>query len=355
MEITTNINEIKLVLENENKKYNLSINKLLNTLFIKIIEDENHKKEYSREFCLNDLIQCGKFFNFFEDIDTVISTLKEIFEYKKPIIQEQYNQIELTIIPILSFMGNVKLIIPKKYNGEEDQKDIKELKQITEAQANEIKLLQSKITTLEEKMKIFEETTIYKRISNSKDLIGVGDIIKTKEQYNLICDWISPYKILRFELLYKGSKELDISEVFHKKCDNQGPTISIIESTDGEIFGGYTSKSWNVNNTYEIDEKAFLFNLNNKAKFCSSGTGRIINNFGFICDFGEANSHELFICSNYHENGGFCENGKGFNFKNYELTGGKNEFKIKEIEVYKVIDPEAPKNPTQLVSPFYLE
>lgn len=341
------VNEIELVLENENKKYNLLINKFQNSLLIKIIEDyKNNKNEYSKEFSLNDLIQCGKFFTFFKDINSVFTTLKEIFEYKKPIIQEHYNQIELTIIPTLSFMGKPKLIIPQKTNGD---KDIKELKQIIEAQSNDIKTLKSKISSLEEKMKIFEESDINKRILNSKDLIG--DIIKNTEQSILICDWINRDKILKFELLYKGSKDIDISEVFHKKCDNQGPTISIIESTDGQIFGGYTSKSWNINIDIDIDKDAFLFNLNNKKKYCSSGTGCIINNSGFICDFGETNSHELLIYSEYNFSGGACENGNGFNFKNYELTGGKSTFNVKELEVYKVIGNESPK---LVVSPQYL-
>ena len=33
---------------------------------------------------------------------------------------------------------------------------------------------------------------------------------------------------------------------------------------------------------------------------------------------------------------GCCDNGKGYNFKNYEFSGGKREYKIKELEVYKV-------------------
>ena len=62
---------------------------------------------------------------------------------------------------------------------------------------------------------------------------------------------------------------------------------------------------------------------------------------GFICDFGgdsSANFHELCIHKNFFSYGGEVDNGKGYNFTNYELSVGKNSFKIKELEVYKVIE-----------------
>ena len=31
-----------------------------------------------------------------------------------------------------------------------------------------------------------------------------------------------------------------------------------------------------------------------------------------------------------------CDNGEGYNFKNYELSGGKRTFKVQELEVYRV-------------------
>ena len=42
------------------------------------------------------------------------------------------------------------------------------------------------------------------------------------------------------KLLYRAS-ELEYSAAqFHKLCDDQGPTITIIKSNFGNIFGGYT-------------------------------------------------------------------------------------------------------------------
>ena len=326
---------IKLILENESKKFNLSISNSSSALIINVSEMGNLlKKEYSKEFTLKDLSQNGKIFKLCDDINSVIVTLKETFENKKPIIKEEKDYIEIKIIPILTAMGESTLIIPLKKS--DDKETINNLCEIIKSQANDIKTLQSRVSVLEEKMKYIEETNIYRRIIPKENLIG--DIIKKEEQYNLIHDFIDKNKIFKFKLLYKGTEDGDTIGIFHKKCDNQGPTISIIESTDGHIFGGYTSKSWNTNNKSDVpDPDSFLFNINIKKKYGVSNNKGILNNT-YICNFGDSSFHELWVSNNYFSNGGWCDNGAGYNFKNYELSGGKSEFKIKELEVYKVME-----------------
>jgi len=261
--------------------------------------------------------------------------LKELFESKKPKISEEKEYIKLTIVPNLLALGESDLIIPRKKT--DDKKVINDLCDLVNSQGKEINILKKKIKILEEKIDVLEkkiENDIsIRRIKNENTLIG--DIIKTNEHMNLICDWIDREKPFKFKLLYKGTTDGDTNDIFHKRCDNKGPTISIIESTDGQIFGGYASKSWDKNNKSDIpDPNSFLFNVNNKRKYS------VINNkglmAGYICDFGGSNFHELWINDNFLSNGGHCDNGKGYNFTKYELTGGKSSFSIKELEIYKV-------------------
>ena len=59
----------------------------------------------------------------------------------------------------------------------------------------------------------------------------------------------------------------------------------------------------------------------------------------YICDFGgdqSENFHELWIENNFFSKNSYCDNGKGYNFKKYELSGGKSFFKVQELEVYRV-------------------
>ena len=247
--------------EENNKLYKLNIFNSSNTLFLNITIENNFPKiEYEKNFSIKELSEKGKFFKIFEDIPSIITALKETFENKKPIIKENKEYIQLTIVPTLLALGETNLIISKKQSNDKDI--INDLCNIVNKQEKEIKNLKIKISSLEEKIKFFEELNpIIRRFKNPNNLIG--DIIKTKEQFNIICDWINREKSFKFKLLYKGTTDGDTIEVFHNKCDNQYPTISIIESTDGQIFGGYTTKSWDKNNKNDIpDPDSFLFNLN---------------------------------------------------------------------------------------------
>ena len=43
------------------------------------------------------------------------------------------------------------------------------------------------------------------------------------------------------ELIYRGTEDGGDNINFHKKCDNQGPTIILCKNDKGNIFGGYAS------------------------------------------------------------------------------------------------------------------
>ena len=319
---------LDLKIEENNVIYKLNIFNSSNGLLINIFKENSFPKiEYEKDFTIKELSQKGKFFKVFDDVPSIIIGLKETFESKKPKIKEENEYIQLTIIPSLLALGESNLIIPKKKSNDKD---------IINDLCDIVNTLKIKISTLEERIKYLEDNNPkIKRRKNLNSLIG--DIIKTEEQFNTICDWINSQKSIKFKLLYKGTTDGDTIDIFHSKCDNQNPTISIIESIDGQIFGGYTTKSWDKNNKKEIpDPYSFLFNLTNSKKYPVSNNKGIMG--GFICDFGGDNFHELWIKNKYFSNPSCCDNGFGYNFKNYELTGGKKNFNIKELEIYKVED-----------------
>jgi hypothetical protein len=49
---------------------------------------------------------------------------------------------------------------------------------------------------------------------------------------------------LKLNLIYKAKKHGFKINDFHSRCDNKGPTISVIKSEHGKTFGGYTNLSW---------------------------------------------------------------------------------------------------------------
>ena len=96
-----------------------------------------------------------------------------------------------------------------------------------------------------------------KRITGCRMLDFKVDI----EFFNLLLTKL-PF-LRRFKLLYRASNHAYSHKKFHELCDNKGPTICIIKSNWGNIFGGFTWRSWHpgagINWNWVSDEDAFLF------------------------------------------------------------------------------------------------
>ena len=60
----------------------------------------------------------------------------------------------------------------------------------------------------------------------------------------MLREWINPNKEIKFELLFWKSKDGSNASYFHKYCDNKGPTLTLIHTNKGKIFGGYTPINW---------------------------------------------------------------------------------------------------------------
>lgn len=43
------------------------------------------------------------------------------------------------------------------------------------------------------------------------------------------------------KLIHRASENNFSSSKFHQNCDNKGPTLTIIKSNNGKIFGGFTT------------------------------------------------------------------------------------------------------------------
>jgi hypothetical protein len=71
-------------------------------------------------------------------------------------------------------------------------------------------------------------------------------------------------------LLYRGTRDGFGSSDFHRTCDGQSDTITLIRTTKDFIFGGYTPLSWDsTTNTYKSDanHRSFVFTVTNPHSF----------------------------------------------------------------------------------------
>ena len=98
---------------------------------------------------------------------------------------------------------------------------------------------------------------------------------------------------------------------FHRKCDNQGPTLTVIKNDKGHIFGGYASISWSCDSGNKNAPKSFLFTLTNiyntkPTQFKSQNDGKEVfheKNYGPI--FG-IKGNDFYIQSNFTANNSGC-------------------------------------------------
>ena len=152
------------------------------------------------------------------------------------------------------------------------------------------------------------------------------------------------------ELLYRGTKDGQGSNIFHQKCDNQGPTISLCKNEKGNIFGGYASISWTSNGGYQTANGSFLFTLTNiyntaptKYPNTQNYSHAVNHNSNRGPTFG--GNHDLYICNNpFDNNSSYCSLGYSYpdvlGKGNSVFSGdaNTNNFKLKEIEVLKLVN-----------------
>jgi len=65
-------------------------------------------------------------------------------------------------------------------------------------------------------------------------------------------------------MIFRASKKGYACTAFHARCDNEAPTITVVKSKNGNVFGGFTTVPWGQSNTYRVDKHAFIFLLRKK-------------------------------------------------------------------------------------------
>ena len=161
---------------------------------------------------------------------------------------------------------------------------------------------------------------------------------------NKLCAFSSEKK---WQLLYRATRDGFSGEDFHSNCDGFTNTLTIIKSTNGNIFGGFAEKAWNSSGYigYVVDPKAYIFSLVNKENNpfraqCSRGQSAIYCKASLGPTFGR---NEIRISSNSNSNERSMAN-FGFFYRYYgyqkkteraqSILAGSLKFQTLEIEVF---------------------
>jgi len=291
----------------------------------------NNILNYESLYDFNDLMKVDEYFKFCKEINKVFDFILQLKNNKSlTLIKENENvflclhlsqPIENIIkIPLNKSLVNNKSIILSLDNK---NKQIIKLKE-------EIKLLEEKLENkIENNNDILKERLMKRDIRGyEQNLVFIEKEIEKQLKMNVI----------RYDLIYKASRDGDKSESFHSKCDNIKNTLIIIKSTTGKIFGGFTTQLWN-HSGYVNDPLAFAFSINNQKIYNiidnKSGNYAIYSNNLYGPCFGEGTDFGLYSgCIDKNSN--WCYNKKTYNFGNDHLNGLPS-FKVLDYEVYHVV------------------
>jgi hypothetical protein len=153
----------------------------------------------------------------------------------------------------------------------------------------------------------------------------------------------------RITLLYRGSRDGFQDSSFHSRCDGKPHTITIIETTKGFIFGGYTPIAWESSTmAYKADDSltSFIFTLKNarntsprlfelksnckqSAIYCYSHYGPTFGGGHDICVSWAGPSAPTYTNFGNSYNNDTGSDGKTF-------LAGEYNFTMKEIEVFEL-------------------
>ena len=191
---------------------------------------------------------------------------------------------------------------------------------------------------------IIQNINNFGHVFKSNDLFINSSIINNVlNKQNILANWIKEAvnkTNINSKLIFKMSIHGDKSEDFHKYCDNQGPTLILIQTTTNKIFGGFTPLNWK-NEEKPLDPKnhTFIFSLdlNKKYKMVNPNKQAIKTSKDFGPNFG---NDDIQLKKNLRQ--GICYSDDSCNFivsGGTQLTGGKGsqeDFSVKELEVYQI-------------------
>jgi len=139
--------------------------------------------------------------------------------------------------------------------------------------------------------------------------------------------------------IYVASMDGDSGTDFHDKCDGKGPTVVIVETTTGNVFGGYTSVSWSSQG-WKRDPTSFLFQLRPRLSHFAlrnrDDRYAVYNGGSYGPSFG--GGHDLHIASGALSSSNSYVQGKTYSANGNTLNDGTKHFQIKDYVVFQAIN-----------------
>ncbi|CDW83051.1 UNKNOWN [Stylonychia lemnae] len=247
-----------------------------------------------------------------------------------------------------------QLHVPHKQELEEEKQQVidqnqEEIKVQEHIGQNPLSLLSQQINKIESRDQLEIDTLQKIGEQDQQKYIQfrglVDNVLSGNAKENVLYDKL--FKVgTKNKLVYKGTRDGFRPAFFHIACDNKGPTITLILSDKGEVFGGYSSLSWESSNQWVKDPHAFIFSLTKNTlheQYQHFEQGVLHHSLCFM-RFGYGN--DIFIkdncninCNSYCLLGGTFTPPQGSNYGDQlarDYLAGCENFRVIEIEVYTI-------------------
>jgi hypothetical protein len=150
---------------------------------------------------------------------------------------------------------------------------------------------------------------------------------------------ITKYRYI--QLIYKASIDGFNSNIYHQRCDNKQPTMTIVKLNNGKMIGGFTEFSWITDNNVEQNwsefGKGFLYNFTDNIYLERKGTRNTLRNWPSGPVFGSGFDMKIDLNnltnSYVNSNGSYGEQIKNILGLN-GMTYFQGEYTIIDVEIY---------------------
>ena len=302
--------------------------------FKKLIEDNELKFIQNNNSVILSKINVCSFPSSFDDIN-LLNIFDEIFEenpkyYVKNRISKIINEININNKNSLKRID--KIIKEINYKQQEIESICPQIEQNIKKMKDNSDLLifpKSRFPRKKEKGVEIDSLIIYKK----KDFDLIND--KLRKTYG--------NSKVKYELIYRASRDRDLAKIFKQKCRGVRGTLIIVQTdVTKRIFGGFTTQVWDDSERNYDDEKAFCFSVDEgkiyKLKEYCSAIGCDRGSGPRFCWIFEINNKFMLEGGKlYREEVSHYEGQK----KDYELNDGEEFFNVYELETFKIIEDDA--------------
>ena len=125
---------------------------------------------------------------------------------------------------ILNFLRTGKLILPE---GATFTKELEEEAEFYQIQGLIDVLRSAKLTI---------------KVGTPDEPFRESTILTNAEYRKILKGWLPEVLVGEWHLLFRASRDGFTASAFHTKCDNKGPTVTVVQSRSANIFGSFTEK-----------------------------------------------------------------------------------------------------------------